>query len=135
MGQVCENCGWRTKDGECIFTNPKTKRLWKKDAYNDPCENYIMDITLREHIKSILNTPSDREERAETRWSKTKNEEETIKEMLNTVRHISDLLKDKEKITLFYDWVVRGSLYSEAPDDALSIVLGLDYLEEELMWL
>ena len=58
MGQVCENCGWRTKDGECIFTNPKTKRLWKKDAYNDPCENYIMDITLRKHIKSILNTPS-----------------------------------------------------------------------------
>ena len=41
----------------------------------------------------------------------------------------------EEKITLFYDWVVRGSLYSEAPDDALSIVLGLDYLEEELMWL
>ena len=55
--------------------------------------------------------------------------------MLNTVRHISDLLKDKEKITLFYDWVANGSLYSEAPDDALSIVLGLDYLEEELMWL
>jgi len=135
MGQVCENCGWRTKDGECVFTNPKTKRLWKKDAYNEPCENYIMSITLRKHLKSILNAPSDREERAETRWAKTKNEEETIKEMLNTVRHISDLLKDKEKITLFYDWVANGSLYSEAPDDALSIVLGLDYLEEELMWL
>ena len=41
MGQVCENCGWRTKDGECIFTNPKTKRLWKNYGYR-----YIKTIPI-----------------------------------------------------------------------------------------
>ena len=59
MGRVCENCGWRinpnNNTGEgCVFTNNKKKKAWYKDKYNPPCENYVMDITLKEHLKKLL---------------------------------------------------------------------------------
>lgn len=57
MGTVCENCGWRKYPSNntgkgCIFTN--TKKLWKESEYNRPCSNYVMDTTLRDHLKEVL---------------------------------------------------------------------------------
>lgn len=59
MGQVCENCGWRKNpnnksDKGCIFSNPKKEKIWKYGEYNMPCENYVMDTVLREHLEKIL---------------------------------------------------------------------------------
>ena len=59
MGQVCENCGWRKNPNDntgngCIFTNPEKKKMWNQNGYNQPCSNYVMDTTLREHLKKLL---------------------------------------------------------------------------------
>jgi hypothetical protein len=59
MGQVCENCGWREHPSNntgkgCIFSNPKKKKIWNSKGYNQPCNNYVMSITLREHLKELL---------------------------------------------------------------------------------
>lgn len=59
MGQVCENCGWRKNPNDntgngCIFTNPKKKKMWNQNGYNQPCSNYVLDTTLREHLKKLL---------------------------------------------------------------------------------
>ena len=59
MGQVCENCGWRENPNNntgkgCIFSKPKKQRIWDNNSYNQPCEHYIMDIVLREHLNKLL---------------------------------------------------------------------------------
>ena len=59
MGQVCENCGWRKNPNDntgkgCIFSNPKKKKIWNREGYNQACSNYVMDIELEEHLKKLL---------------------------------------------------------------------------------
>ena len=61
---------------------------------------------------------------------------EKFEKMLSTTIYISETLKDKNNIKKLYDWVVKGSVYDEASEETLGIVLGLDTLrdclEEEL---
>ena len=59
MGRVCENCGWRENPNDntgrsCIFSNPKKKKAWKDNEYNQPCEHYVMDTVLLAHLKALL---------------------------------------------------------------------------------
>ena len=61
---------------------------------------------------------------------------EKFEKMLSTTIYISETLKDKNNIKKLYDWVVKGSVYDEASEETLGIVLGVDTLrdclEEEL---
>lgn len=57
MGMVCENCGWRRNPSDntgkgCVFANNKKK--WDEKGYNKPCDKYVMDIELAEHLRVLL---------------------------------------------------------------------------------